>query len=116
MDLNIHLHIHDERVGHKIDQAIALLRSVSEQTGQIMSAISDFAAKVNTAFDAVGTAVDGVAGDVQFLKDEIAKLQNTPGPISAEDQATLDGLQARADALTSKVQALDALTDAAPTP
>jgi len=49
-------------------------------------------------------------------KDEIVKLQNTPGPISASDQAILDGLQARAEAAVAKVEALDALTVTPATP
>ena len=82
----------------------------------IMQAIDDYAKAVNAAYDALGTAVDGVATDVQFLKDEIAKLQNSPGTLSAADQATLDGLQARANTLTTKVQALDAATEEPPVP
>lgn len=83
---------------------------------KIMSAISDFASVVNTKFDELGKAVEGVATDVQFLKDEIAKLQNNPGPISPEDQAILDGVQARVVSLTDKVKALDEATSQPPTP
>lgn len=81
-----------------------------------MSKISEFGDTVNTRFDELGTAVDGVAADVEFLKKEIERLQNTPGPISAEDQATLDGIQARANALSDKVKALDAATEQPPVP
>jgi len=82
----------------------------------LMSAISDFADKVNAKFDAIGTSVDGIATDVQFLKDEIAKLQNSPGTITPADQAILDGIQARTDALATKVSALDAQTEEPPAP
>lgn len=97
---------------------------------KIMSAISDFAATVKTAFDQISDNVDaavtslaGLTADVQFLKDTIEKLQNNPGPISAEDQALLDAAQARAAQLASKAAALkdalatlDAQTEEPPTP
>ncbi len=81
-----------------------------------MSAISEFADKVNTSFDALGTSVDGIVADVQFLKDEIARLQGTAGQITPEDQAILDGIQARTTVLAEKVKALDDATETPPTP
>jgi hypothetical protein len=92
------------------------IHDLEKLENRIMSAISDYAAKVNAAFDKLGTAVDGVADDVTFLKEEIKKLQDNPGPISPEDQAILDGVQARADTLASKVEALDQATERPPTP
>lgn len=83
---------------------------------RIMSAISDFSAKVNTAFDEISTAVDGVALDVQFLKDQIAALQNSNGEISAEDQVLLDSIDAKASELSTKLKALDAATEEPPAP
>lgn len=80
-----------------------------------MSKVSQFADRVNTAFGKLETAVDGVTTDVAALKAEIEKLQNTPGDITPEDQAILDGIQARAEALGDKAAALDELTTP-PTP
>ncbi len=79
-----------------------------------MSAISDFAKKQNEHNDAIDKAVEGISGDVGFLKSEIEKLQNSPGPISESDQMVLDGLEARTAALADKLGALDALTPPAP--
>lgn len=76
-----------------------------------MSKISEFGIVVNTRFDELATAVDGVVADVEFLKKEIERLQTNPGPISAEDQAILDSIQSRADQLSEKVKALDAATE-----
>lgn len=81
-----------------------------------MATIQEFADRVNTAFDEIGTAVDGVVTDIQWLKDKITELQNTPGPISPEDQARLDALEARAAAAVTKVKALDASTETPPAP
>lgn len=77
---------------------------------RIMSAISDFSAAVTAFFDRQDTAITALQGDVQALKDEIAKLQNSPGTITPEDQALLDGIQTRAKAVADKLDALDALT------
>jgi chromosome segregation ATPase len=76
----------------------------------IMSAISDYAAKQAAFQDRIDTAITGLTADIAELNALIVTLQNTPGPISAEDQATLDTLQARTEAIATKVEALDALT------
>lgn len=122
----------------------AILSRLAEMEKHIMEALDKFAAAVNAAFDTLGTAtealataveatsaaVTGVAGDVKFLKDEIVKLQNSPGTFTPADQETVNGLQARAEGLATRVSALsttmtalaaataalDAATDSAPTP
>ncbi len=80
----------------------------------IMSVISDFAAKQAAFNDRMDTAIADLQGDVKTLNDEIAKLQASSGAISAEDQALLDGLQTRAQGITDKLEALDALTPPPP--
>jgi len=95
---------------------LATKQDLKEMENRIMSAISDFGNAVNAKFDELGTAVDGVAADVDFLKAEIKKLQDNPGPISPEDQAILDGIQTRVGGLSDKVKALDAATENPPTP
>lgn len=89
---------------------------LKEMECRIMSVISQFGDQVNAKFDELGTAVDAVASDVDFLKAEIKKLQENPGPITPEDQAILDGIQSRANALSAKVAALDAATEQPPVP
>lgn len=81
---------------------------VTERT--IMSAISDFAAKQSAFQDRVDVAVTGLQGDIQGLNDLITKLQNSPGTVTPEDQASLDAIQARSSAIADKLDALDALT------
>lgn len=95
---------------------LATKHDLKEMESKIMSAISDFRDRVNAKFDELGTAVDGVAGDVDFLKKKIEELQNTPGPITPADQAILDELEARVGGLNEKVKALDAATEQPPTP
>jgi hypothetical protein len=79
-----------------------------------MSAIKDYADKVNTAFDSISTSVDGVVADVAGLKKKIDDLQNSSGAITPEDQKALDDIQARATALADKVKTLDEATASAP--
>lgn len=79
-----------------------------------MSSISDFAAKQNAFNDRMDTAIADLAGDVKSLNDTIAKLQASPGTSTPEDQASLDALQARGAAITTKLEALDALTPPVP--
>jgi hypothetical protein len=81
---------------------------------KIMSAISEFAAKQAAFNDRIDAAVAGITGDIKTLNDLITTLQNTPGPISAEDQATLDALEAKGAAIAEKLEALDAVTPPAP--
>lgn len=94
-----------------------------------MSAISDYEAKVDAAFTAIGASVDsivnsvaGVSGDVSRLKDIISALQASAGTVTPEDQALLDKSETAVNALASRVSgvkealtALDAATEEAPT-
>ena len=79
-----------------------------------MSKISEFAEKQTQFNNRIEAAIAGVASDVDPLKAKIDELQNTPGEITPEDQALLDDLQARAEALASRLEALDALTPPPP--
>lgn len=95
---------------------LATKQDLSEMESRIMSAISEFGDRVTAKFDELGTAVDGVAADVTFLKAKIEELQNNPGPITPADQAILDALEARVGTLSDKVKDLDAATENPPTP
>ena len=103
---------------------------LAQMEGRIMSAISEFAAHVNSAFDLIADGVDqavtgvaGVASDVALIKAALEAIENSPGAISAEDQAQLDAALARATSLGERTQeladslsALDAQTENPPTP
>jgi len=105
-----------------------VLHRISEMERNIMSQLSEYTDRVNAAFDGISTSVDeivasqtGIAADVAFLKAKIEELQSNPGPISSEDQALLDALEAKVNALTTKTAAvstalkdLDATTEFAP--
>lgn len=87
-----------------------LIIHVLENQKHIMSKISEFAEKQNAHNTAIDAAIDGLAEDNKALTELIATLQNSAGTISAEDQATLDALEARTATQAEKLAALDALT------
>ena len=93
--------------GSDVRQTLAKILSNTEK---IMSAISDFAAKQTVHNDKIDAAVTGLTADVADLNAQIAALQATQGAITAEDQALLDGIDARAQGISDKLEALDALT------
>lgn len=100
---------------HNIDPGIErilerLLHTLTTQGENIMTAISDFAAKMNSFNDRQDKAVADLQGDVKSLEDQIAALQASPGTITPEDQTSLDNIQARASTISDKLDALDNLT------
>ena len=103
-----------EACGLKSPQRLATHEDLQHVESRIMSKISEFAA-LQTAFnDRINVAVEGVAKDIETLKTLITTLQNSPGAITPEDQATLDQLTTVVSATAAKVEALDALNP--PTP
>lgn len=107
--IEVHVHDHGNSDGHKLDRILKKLED-------IMSAISDFATKMNEHNTKVDAAVDGLTADIKTLNDKITELQNSAGTISPEDQAILDELEARGAAVSAKLAALDALTPPAAPP
>lgn len=97
--------------GVRIDLNIYLAGDWLAHFGErIMTVISDYATK-QTAYNArMETAIQGIGGDVRSLNDKITELQNSPGTVTPEDQALIDGLVTAGDALATRFEALDALT------
>lgn len=85
------------------------LTKISQKLDNIMSAISDFATKQNAFNDKMDAAISDITTEVAALNSEIASLQASAGAITPEDQALLDGLQARAQSISDKLSALDTL-------
>lgn len=95
---------------------LATKKDLESMELHIMSAISDWAARQKTFTDRIDTAVAGLTDDVRALRDEINRLQTSPGAITPEDQALLDGIQTRSEAVATKLEALDQITPPAPPP
>ena len=114
IDLHHHYHHHHHHEP-AIEQRLVHILSTLETLGStIMSKISDFAAAVQTSFDAANAALGGIQEDVTSLKAQIDALQNSPGTLSPEDQALLNDIQGNASALATKVGDIDALTPPPP--
>ena len=78
---------------------------------------STFNSAVSAGIDAAVVSLEGLTGDVSNLNSQIAALQNSSGAVTTEDQATIDAaqaagtaLQAKLDAFTTSLEALNALT------
>jgi hypothetical protein len=69
---------------------------------KIMSAITDWAAKEQANLDAISGTLDGIVTGITALDALITSLQNSPGTLSAADQAALDAIQASSAALVAK--------------
>ena len=94
---------------HSQDEASSLgriLDAINHMEKTIMTAISDFAAQ-QSAFNAdVSSDLAAIKTSIDALNAQIATLQNSPGTISPEDQATLDSLQAAGQALATQADTL----------
>lgn len=99
----------------KSDQP-ATKQDLEEMETRLMSSISDFAAHQSAFNTRLDTAITGLQADVEALNAKIEELQNSPGSITPEDQALLDELTSRGEAITAKLEALDALTPPPPPP
>lgn len=70
-------------------------------------ALQKYVTDVNSYLDRADKAMDGVKGDVNFIKAELDKIQNSPGTLSPEDQASLDAALQRMGTLTARIETLD---------
>lgn len=109
----------DRSVLHEL---MALLKDVHHHQGRIlrnqekiMTAISDYAAKVKASFTTIGNSLDAIEDDIKTLADKITEMQNNPGPITAADQTLLDEAEVLANGLVARVGAIDAQHPPVPT-
>lgn len=93
MEVNIHIHA----------EGLECFLRLGER---IMSAISDFKVKQDAHNAKVSSDLDALVVSIQALNDLIAKLQNSPGTITPEDQALLDAADAAGQALSDKADAM----------
>jgi TolA-binding protein len=90
------------------------VQALHTQGKLIMTAISDFAAKQTAYNTEIAADLSAIQTQIQQLNTQITTLQNSPGPISADDQATLDSLQAAGTALQAQADAVANKTPPAP--
>lgn len=90
---------------------------MADEIKTYVDAVNESYDQIDEAVNSLEVALTGVTDDVTFLKETISRLENNPGPISAEDQALLTGAQTRVNALAARlapitvaVKALDEAT------
>jgi hypothetical protein len=81
-----------------------------------MSKITDWAATEQADLAAVSTTLDGIVAGIANLDTLITNLQNSPGTLSASDQAALDAIKAASAALVTKSGAIVVTPPVTPTP
>ena len=94
---------HHERHEEWREQLISIkilekLDCIERKVDQLMSQVTDFAAKVQAHFDSI-------TAKIKSLDDKIQAFQNSPGTLSAADQAALD-------VIANESAALDTAADA----
>ncbi len=81
----------------------------------LMSKVTDFAAKEQTDIDALNAKLDAIASGVIALEAKITELQNTVTGLTPEEQAALDAVATASDALVVKANAIDTTAPTTPT-
>lgn len=81
-------------------------QQINERLDNIMSQITDFATATNNVLAKISSDVDSIGADITALNAQIAAFNNSPGTLSATDQAALDSISAAATALQNKADAL----------
>ena len=87
-------------------EAEAILCRMEKMEKTIMSAITDWAAQEQADLAAISTTLDNIVTGIAALDKLITDFQNSPGTLSAADQAALDAIKAASGALVSKAQAI----------
>ena len=106
----------NHQILHELHNLRDVVLKISNRLEDIMSAISDYAAKVTAYFDRMDKAHDDIQTELKALADQIAALQASPGVLTPEDQAALDAIQARASKAADAADALDTLPKPAAPP
>lgn len=112
-DVTAHVHLYASGVNELRDIKETLAQLLTLET-KIMTVISDFAAKQNAFNARMDASIQGLTGDVAELNRKIQELQNTSGVITPEDQALLNDLEQRGEAIAQRLEAMDAERPPAP--
>lgn len=75
--------------------------------GRIMAKLEEYVQSVNAAFDTVQTGIDGITTDLSALDAKVEELKAANGQLTPDQEAALQGLVDRAEAIKNKVSDLD---------
>ncbi len=90
------------------------LQNNLEKENTLMSKITDWAAQEEADLSAISASLDTVVAGIAALDQMIADFQNSPGSLSAADQAALDSIQSASKALVTKSAAISVAPPAPP--
>jgi len=86
------------------------LKKIERRLEKIMSAVSDYAAKANTAFQTISDSLDNIVADESNLAKQITdlKAQIAAGgsTLTPADQTALDTLATAGEALAAKTKTI----------
>lgn len=82
-------------------------RDLQETEKHIMSAITDWVTSEQASLTAIQNELSTIATGVATLDAMIIALQNSPGTLSASDQAALDSIQTVSATLLQQAQAIN---------
>lgn len=100
-----------------------IMATTSEQIKAYPDQVNAQLSSIETNVDQLVTSTQGVSADVAFIKAKLDAIQNSPGTLSPEDQASLDQASARTTAVADKLsgvaaqlKSLDEATDSSQQP
>jgi hypothetical protein len=96
------------------------LRKLRKGVKNVMSAVSDFAAKVQAQFDATNTSLTSIVTEEATLAKQITDLQAqiaaSPSTLVPADQLLLDTIVANVNTLAARTAGIAAAVPALPAP
>lgn len=97
---------------HHLDPALErrFFELLINQKEQIMTKVQETADRMEALFAEQKAGLEDIQGDIKFLTDKIAEIQNSPGTLSPEDQAALDAMEAKAAEVTNNIKTLASQT------
>jgi hypothetical protein len=90
------------------------IRIQTQQNEKLMSAITDWAATEQASLTAISNTLNSIVTGIAALDALIQGFQNSPGTLSAADQAALNAISAQSAALVAQSAAISTAPPVAP--
>lgn len=104
--MDIHVYFHSDP-SKRLDRMEELLNKLRKGNHNLMSKVTEFAAKEQADIDALNEKLDSIAAGIANLDTLITTLQGTVTGLSPEEQSALDAVSAARDKLVAKAAAID---------
>lgn len=85
---------------------MAVLLRIEGELKLMASKIQEWAEQQEADLEEINSTLEGIGQGIVDLDKKITEFQNSPGQISAADQAFLDAIQTKSKALVTKAQAI----------